>query len=45
VDSVSSRNEYQEYSLGCKGGRCLGLTSPPFQNLGSSTSWKIQGLK
>ena len=32
VDSVSNRNEYHEYSLGDKGGRCVGLTtlSPSF---------------
>jgi hypothetical protein len=29
VDSASNRNEYQEYFLGCKGGRCLGLTTQP----------------
>jgi len=30
VDSASNRHEYQEYFLGGKGGRCLGLTmSPP----------------
>jgi hypothetical protein len=28
VDRVSDRNEYQEYFLGRKGGRCLGLTNP-----------------
>jgi hypothetical protein len=27
VDSASNRNEYQEYFLGSKGGRCLGLTN------------------
>jgi hypothetical protein len=27
VDSVFDRNEYQEYFLGGKGGRCLGLTN------------------
>jgi len=26
-DSASNRNEYQEYFLGGKGGRCLGLTT------------------
>jgi len=26
-DSTSNRNEYQEYFLGGKGGRCLGLTN------------------
>jgi hypothetical protein len=29
VDSVSNRNEYQEYFLGGKGGRCLRLTTLP----------------
>jgi len=29
VDSASNRNEYQEYLLGGKGGRCLGLTTLP----------------
>jgi len=27
VDSASNRNEYQEYFLGGKGGRCVGLTT------------------
>jgi hypothetical protein len=29
VDSVSNRNEYQEYFLGGKGSRCIGLTTLP----------------
>ena len=29
VDSASNRNEYQEYSLVGKGGRCVGLTTLP----------------
>jgi hypothetical protein len=29
VDSVSNRNEYQEYFLGGKGGRCVWLTTLP----------------
>jgi hypothetical protein len=29
VNSACSRNKYQEYFLGGKGGRCLGLTSLP----------------
>jgi hypothetical protein len=29
VDSVPNRNEYQEYFLGGKGGRCVGLTTLP----------------
>ena len=28
-DSASNRNEYQEYFLGGKGGRCIGLTNLP----------------
>jgi hypothetical protein len=27
VDSASNRKEYQEYILGGKGGRCVGLTN------------------
>jgi hypothetical protein len=29
VDSASNRNEYQEYLLGAKDGRCVGLTTLP----------------
>ena len=29
VNSVSNRNEYQEYFLGGKGGRSIGLTTLP----------------
>ena len=29
VGSASNRNEYQEYFLGGKGGRCVGLTTLP----------------
>jgi len=29
VDSASNRNEYQVYFLGCKGGRCVRLTTLP----------------
>ena len=29
IDSASLRNEYQEYFLGRKGGRCVGLILPP----------------
>jgi hypothetical protein len=50
VDSASNRNEYQEYFLGGKSGRCIWLTTLPLQvpivswNLGASTSWNPQGL-
>jgi len=27
IDSASNRNEYQEYFLGGKGGRCVQLTT------------------
>jgi len=29
LDSASNRNDYQEYFLGGKGGRCVGLTTLP----------------
>jgi hypothetical protein len=29
LDSAPNRNEYQEYSLGSKGGRCVGLATLP----------------
>jgi hypothetical protein len=29
ADSAPNRNEYQEYLLGCKGGRCVRLTTLP----------------
>ena len=29
VDSASNRNEYQEYFMEGKGGRCVGLTTLP----------------
>jgi hypothetical protein len=29
VDSASNRDEYQEYSFGGEGGRCVGLTTLP----------------
>jgi len=46
VDSVSNRDEYQEYFLGGKGGRCVGLTTLCRMSwiLGASTSWNPQGL-
>jgi len=29
INSASNRNEYQEYFMGGKGGRCVGLTTLP----------------
>jgi hypothetical protein len=29
INSASNRNDYQEYFLGSKGGRCVGLTTLP----------------
>ena len=47
VGSASNRNEYQEYFLGDKDGRCVGLTTFMCRlswNLGVSTSWSPQCL-
>ena len=49
VDSASNRNEYQEYFLGVKCGRCVRLTTyhypvPFSRNLGTLTSWNPLGL-
>ena len=49
VDTASNRNEYREYFLGGKGGRCVRLTTyhhsvPLSWNLGTLTSWKPLGL-
>jgi len=44
VDSASNTNEYQEYFLGGKGGRCVGLTTAPLLRSGALTSWNPQGL-
>jgi hypothetical protein len=49
-DSASNRNEYQEYFLEGKGGRCIELTTLPssyadcVEILGSSTFWNPMGL-
>ena len=49
VDSASNRNEFQEYFLGGKGGRCLGLTTLPpscadcLEILGVLISWNQSG--
>ena len=49
IDSASNRNEYREYFLGGKGGRCVRLTTyhhpvPLLWNLGALTFWNPQGL-
>ena len=48
VDTASNRNEYQEYFLGGKGGRCIRLTAchhpvPLARNVGTLTSWNPLG--
>jgi len=48
IDSASNRNEYQQYFLGVKSGRCVRLTTyhHPAQlscNLGTLTSWNPLG--
>ena len=48
VDTASNRNEYQEYFLGGKGGRCVWLTTyhhpvPLSRYLGTLTSWNPLG--
>ena len=48
VDSASNRNEYQEYFLGVKSGRCVRLTTyhhpvPLSLNLGTLTYWNTLG--
>ena len=42
VDSASNRNEYQEYFLGDKGGRCLGLTTLPTSCVDCLEIWESQ---
>jgi len=42
ADSASNRNEYQEYCLGGKGGRCLGLTTLPASCAGCHEIWESQ---
>jgi len=49
VNLTSKRNEYQEYLLDSKGGRCLWLTLPPscadfLGTVGASTTWSPTGL-
>ena len=42
VDSASNRNEYQEYFLGGKGGRCVGLTTLPTSCADCLEIWEPQ---
>jgi hypothetical protein len=42
VDSVANRNEYQEYLLGGKGGRWLGLTTLPSSCADRLEIWESQ---
>jgi len=49
VDSTPNRNEYREYFLGVKSGRCVRLTTYHHsvrlsRNLGALTSWNPLGL-
>jgi len=42
VESVSDRNEYEEYFLGGKGGRCVGLTTSPTSCADCLEIWEPQ---
>jgi len=42
VDSASNRTEYQEYFLGGKCGRCVGLTTLPFSCAYCLEIWEPQ---
>jgi hypothetical protein len=42
ADSASKRNEYTEYFLGSKGGRCVGLTTLPPPCADCLTIWEPQ---
>jgi hypothetical protein len=42
ADSASNRNEYQEYSLGTKSGRCVGLTTLPPSSADCLEIWEPQ---
>jgi hypothetical protein len=45
VESASNRNEYQEYFLGGKGGRCVGLTTLPTSCADCLEIWEPQPPK
>jgi len=42
VDSASNRNEYREYFLWGKGGRCVGLTTLPPSCADCLEIWELQ---
>ena len=42
VDSSSNINEYQEYFVGIKGGRCVGLTTLPLSRTYCLAIWEPQ---
>ena len=42
IDSVSNRNEYQEYFPGGKGNRCVGLKTLPPSCEDCHEIWKLQ---
>ena len=42
VDAAYNRNEYQEYFVGGKGGRCLGLTTLPSSSADCLEIWQSQ---
>jgi len=42
VDSAFNRNDYQEYFLGGKGGRCVGLTILPSSRANCLEIWEPQ---
>jgi len=42
VDLAFDRSEYQEYFLGCKGGRCVGLITLPPSFADCLEIWEIQ---
>jgi len=42
IDSASNRNEYQEYFLGSKGGRCIGMTTLPSSCANCREIWEPQ---